>query len=70
MSNYDMIELSDEAMEAVAGGQDAFSDNFVVGDVKVDIDIALAAAKQETTAVVIGGGSVAIDADAVAIADA
>ena len=70
MSNYDMIELSDEAMEAVAGGQDAFSDNFVVGDVKVDIDIALAAAKQETTAVVIGGGIVAIDADAVAIADA
>ncbi|MDJ0578196.1 MAG: hypothetical protein QNJ65_23955 [Xenococcaceae cyanobacterium MO_234.B1] len=60
MSNYEMIELSDEAMEAVAGG----------GLVELEIQVAIATVAQETTVVNIAGDDIESDVTAVAIATA
>ncbi|MDJ0578197.1 MAG: hypothetical protein QNJ65_23960 [Xenococcaceae cyanobacterium MO_234.B1] len=58
MSNYEMIELSDEAMQAVAGGQ----------DIKIEDFLAIAIVDQETTVVNIAGDDIDSDVTVVGVA--
>ncbi len=58
MSNYEMIELSDEAMQAVSGGE----------DIKIEDFLAIAIVDQETTVVNIAGDDIDSDVTVVGVA--